>query len=363
MIAYNILVSILTGLVLHAVSKRLSIMIVTRQNFIETLTQWLLQDHDVKTVKIETQSGARLAVEEAIVQANMEPVRISMQGLQGVDMASASKSPIAVTFKRKVIIVYDYDAIVSGDQSLLNHVNTAIRTNMVPIVLVGKTVTGKAATLPIKGYHTITIQNDEYEVIAITKDKKDTFEDKGIEGAINALRGRHDLDYRGDGIAFGGVFDNYLTNSSRLSIDELSNISDTYSWSEATGEVLCENGMYEDPYTFVPVTTAAAYFSKEDKGLVKTFGQVWSKTNAMYAKMNSIHALQTMVRPIGYFSQVDGFDHIRNILLQHISNQEYEKVANVAKSMGITASGLLSLMRLWKCKYTLSIHAKIKAFF
>lgn len=337
-------------------------MIVTRQNFVEALTQWLRGNHDTKTVKIETQSGVRLAVEEALVKANMEPVRISMQGLQGVDITSACTTPIAVTFKRKVIIVYDYDAIVSSDQSLLNHVNTAIRTNVVPVVLVGRPVTGKAATLPIKGFETMAIQDDEYEVIAITRDKKDTFADKGIDGAMNALLGRQDLDYRGDGIAFGGVYDNYLTNSTRLTIHDLASIADSYSWSDATGEAMCKTGMYEDPYTFVPVTEAACFFSKKDKGTVKTFGQVWSKTNAMYAKTNSIHALQKMVRPHGHHSQIDGFDHIRSMLLTHISNQEYNKAADIVKSMDITAPGLLSLMRLWKCKYTLSVHAKIKAF-
>lgn len=334
---------------------------VSREDFVPALTQWLKQRHDVRTIVVQTMSGARLMVEDAVKRANMEPVRITTHGLQGVNLQVACQSPIAVTFRRKVIIVYDYDAIVSSDQTLLNHINAAVKTNVVPVVLVGQPVRGKAATLPVKGYHTMCIQNDEYEIRAITYDTKDTFDDKGLDGAVQSLRGRVDVDYRGDGIAFGGVYDNYLTNSSDTTIDDIQRIAEAYSWSDANTEAMCQAGAFEDPYTHVPVSTAAAVFQgRRTKGTVGTFGQVWSKTNAMYSKVNAVHSLQVATRACGAMTQIDGFDWLRSMIVQYIQQRRYGDVAALATSLGITPPKLLLLMRLWKCKYTLSVHAKIK---
>jgi len=337
---------------------------VNREDFVSTLTQWLKQTHDVRTLVVQTMSGARLMVEDAVTQANMEPVRVTTHGLQGINLQVASQSPIAVTFRRKVILVYDYDAIVNSDQALLNHINAAIKTTIVPVVLVGQPVRGKSATLPIKGYQTITIQNDQYEIRAITYDTKDTFDDKGLDGAVQSLSGRVDVDYRGDGIAFGGVYDNYLTNSTDTSIEDMLRIAEAYSWSDANTEAMCRTGAFEDPYTHVPVSTAAAVFQgKKTKGTVKTFGQVWSKTNAMYSKTNAIHTLQIATSGCGTYTQVDGFDWLRTMIVRYIQQERYSDIAALATSLGITPPKLLLLMRLWKCKYTLSVHAKIKNFF
>ena len=96
-------------------------------------------------------------VHRAVKEANMESVCIDMNGLQGIDLYAASRSPIAVTFRRKIIVVFDYDAIVSSNQAFVSHITNAIKLDIVPVLLVAQEMTGKVATLPVKTYQDIRV--------------------------------------------------------------------------------------------------------------------------------------------------------------------------------------------------------------
>lgn len=303
-------------------------------------------------------------IHQVVRQAEMESVTIDMNnGIQGIDIHAAMRTPIAVTFKRKVIIVFDYDSIVSNNQPFITHITSAMKLGIVPVLLIAQEMTGKAASLPVKHLSVIMAgdeqpEEDEYK-ITVVYGKRDTFEDKGLLGAKHALQGRTDIDYRGDNIAYGGVYDSYLDSCPS---EQAYFIAEAYSWSDVLGDSLY-GGAEHDIYSFLPLMTAATVFSTAPKhGKVKTFGIVWSKNNARYAKVKNIQTIQNVMLSLQKrnLTLFDGLDFCRTILTQCVHEKEYHKAARFAQEVGLNAQTLILLMRLWKTKYTLAIHAKVK---
>ena len=189
--------------------------------------------------------------------------------------------------------------------------------------------------------------------------KKDTHEDKGLLGAKYALEGRFDNDFRGANLAYGGVYDTYLESCPS---DGAHLIAEAYSWSD-----VLEDSMFgtDDIYSFLPLMTTATVFSKAAKqGKVKTFGVVWSKNNARYAKVKNIQQIQwaMLESQKSSLTLCDGIDSYRTLLTHCIHAKEYEKAGQIATQIGLTPQTLILLMRTWKTKYTMSIHAKVKQF-
>ena len=336
---------------------------VTKEEIIPVLATWLVSGAGmVAAVKLPMGLDSGV-IKHAVARADFEPVYVSMHGLAGVDLASAARSPIAVTFKKKVIVVFEYDAIASSDQSTMLQVSAAIKFNKVPVVLVGTTFKAKAIDVPKHATLFVVESDDPHDHIrAISKfsGKKDNMMDKGLAGAEAALRGIQQ-DYRGDGIALGGVFDNYLNAPTPGFVD----IADAFSWADVVSESMCRGGVFEDIYSFVPVSTAAHAF--RDVTLapkIVTFGTVWSKTNAMYAKVNNAKNVSKNVSEVGksvyLWKTTDGLDHVRGMIVASLSHKTIPETAALVKAAGLDAGSLLSLMRLWKSKYTLATHAKIK---
>lgn len=346
---------------------------IDKEKLTETLTNWLIcprREEKVCLVTLPQGMSVVSHIHAAVKDACMESVTVDMNGLHGVDLYAAARSPIAVTFKKKVILVFDYDAIVSNNQPFLSHITNAMKLNIVPVVLIAQVMTGKSGILPVKLYRTISVaspQNDEWEIVCVySKGRgKDLFHDKGLDGATRALQGVTDIDYRGDNIAFGGVFDNYLSVCPN---EYVSTIADTYSWSDIISDSLY--GCSDDMYSYVPIMTAAASISmsktmKKRKEPVTTFGVVWSKNNARFAKARNIQSIQKTMLEHHCIPQtlIGGMDIIRTIMTHLAHTKQYQSAAEMAHCIGLTPASLLLFMRLWKTKYTLSMHSKIKAHF
>lgn len=175
------------------------------------------------------------------------------------------------------------------------------------------------------------------------------------------------MDFSGDNIAFGGVFDNYLTN--RPSIDDTARIAESFSLSESMSETLCRAGVFSDPYTFVPLQTASIVFremreaSRDDgralSGHVKTFGQVWSKTNSMYAKLG---VLKKVHKALGRCKtgSADLYG-IQMMFVQALKANEITRAATIVHDVGLSAVDVNNMMRLSLHPYPASLHAKVKA--
>lgn len=340
---------------------------VPQEKLTATLTTWLSNPGE-KICLLTLPQGISVVddVFAAVKNASMEPVYIDMNGLHGVDMYAAARSPVAVTFKKKVILVFDYDAIVSNNQPFLAHITNAMKLNIVPMVLVAQIMTGKNSVLPVKTYHTISVQElpqtTEWDIIPIFEKgkEKDLFHDKGLEGATRALQGVTDIDYRGDNIAFGGVFDGYLQ---ACPFEYVDTVADAYSWTDIITESLY--GGTDDMYSYVPIVSAAHAIAESGKtATVKTFGIVWSKNNARYAKARNVQAIQKSMleRHRIPMSLIGGMDTLRTMMTSMVHQKQFAAVAEMAHTIGLVPATLLLFMRLWKTKYTLSMHAKVKAF-
>jgi hypothetical protein len=333
----------------------------SKEEIIPALATWLTTSSGmVAAVQLPMGMDSDV-IRKAVEHANFEPVYVSMHGLAGIDLASAAWSPLAVTFKKKVIVVFEYDAISNSDQSTMLQVSAAIKVGKVPVVLVGTTFKAKAIDVPKHSTLFTVVSDDPHDhirAVSGVSNKKDSMLDKGLAGAEAALQGIQQ-DYRGDGIAFGGVFDNYIVDNPRL--DE---IADAFSWADVVSEGMCRAGAFDDVYSFVPVSTAALVFrDTKTKPTVVTFGTVWSKTNAMYAKVNNARTISRTITEAGKsicsWKTTDGLDYIRVMIVNALKKGVHE-TAIVAKNAGLSASSLLLLMRFWKSKYTLATHAKVK---
>jgi hypothetical protein len=273
---------------------------------IDALATWIRGDHTTKVAALQLPMGASSEfIRKAVDRAGAEPVWLSMGGVAGVDIASAAKSPMAVTFKKKVIIVNEFDAIVSNDPTTFLQITAAIKVNKVPVVLVGNSFRSKASELP-KGHAFFHVAGD------YSPKGCDTTRDKGLEGAEEALKGI-DHAYRGDGIALGGVFDNYL--ATLVDVESAGLVAEAFSQSDVVSEGLRRGGAFDDPYSFVPVSTAAHVFSQtKTVPKIVTFGTVWSKTNAMYAKTNSTRVITKSIMDSGSrqaWKPEAGIDYVR----------------------------------------------------
>jgi hypothetical protein len=341
---------------------------VSKSELITALATWIREDHAVRVAAVQLPMGipADAMCREAVAQAGAEPVYVSMQGLAGTDLGAAARSPMAVTFKKKVIVVFEFDAMVSSDQTLLGHVAAAIKLNRVPVVLVGNSFRAKATDLP-KGhaFFDVVSENPHDYIRAVTKfsGRPDSLRDKGLAGAEAALRGIQQ-DYRGDGIALGGVYDNYLGGTSAIPVADLLIIAEAFSWADVVSEGMCRACNFEDPYSYVPVSTAAAVLAGAGAPVpIATFGTVWSKTNAMYAKVNNMRALSRGMVEAGSayaWTATTGLDCVRSMVARAVGEGDVQKAARVARDAGVSPAALLSLMRLWKSKYTLATHAKVR---
>lgn len=320
-------------------------------------------DHQPKVAAVQLPMGlGAQCVYDAVQHADVEPVYVSMSGMGGVDLDSAARSPIAVTFKKKIIVVLEFDAILASDPTIAKQVAAAIKLDKVHVVLVAHSFRAKAADLP-KGHAVFEVRVDQDPHLGVQQSSKfnghrDSVHDKGLAGAEAALKGIVQ-DYRGDGIAVGGVFDNYLVSGV-----DYPRIAEAFSWMDAVSERMCCSGNYDDQYTFVPVTIAAHAFARNKKhGEVTTFGTVWSKMNAMYAKVNTSRTLLSKMRESGSRNSwgiTQGLDLVRCMIQSRLAENDIQGAAQVAAHAGLDSASVLALMRLWKSKYSLTTHAKVK---
>ena len=320
------------------------------------LTAWL-RDSRTQVVKLAVVQGL-LDVHAAIADAEMEPVVVSMQGAAGVDIASAARTPVAVTFRRKVIVVEDYDGIASHDAVLCAAIGSAIKLNRVPVILIAQTTRARK-DLP-KG-HAVFLgappddaAHAEIRAISHFDARIDANRDKGLSGAEAALAGVVG-EYRGDGIALGAVFDNYPTvPDGGLGVVDAAFIADAFSAWDHIAETMARAGTYDDPYSGLPVSAAAAAFRGIARPAeIRTFGCVWSKTNAMHAKTHAVNA-------IAKSTSRENIDMLRWGIGAAIKRGDVQAAADLAKTAGLDAPMVLAVMRLWKSGYTLASHAKLR---
>lgn len=308
-------------------------------------------------------AGCTTLVRDAIRELHLEPVWIATGAVAGVHLESAAASAVAVSGRRKVIVIDELDAIAASDPVTTSAVGHVLKKGMVPVVLIAHGFPDewrtKSGDLVPRDATLIRVPRRDlaYQPPPPTK---------GLVGAEAVLRGGSGVVptmFRGDGIAAGAVFDNFWKHAT--SLEAARDIAETFSAHDAIQDTMARMGSHDDPYATLPLAVAATRCAaKDSKVTITTFGSAWSKTNAVYAKRASVrNVLRTRVEN-GFrasLSPPEGLDTLRGAIKTCVARGDLEGAAVVATTAGLDPPTLLAVMRLWSnCGYTLPTHAKIK---
>ena len=306
-------------------------------------------------------AGCTTLVARGIADAGWDAVWIAAGAVAGVDLQQAASSAVAVTGRRKIIVVDEFDALTAADPVTTAVIATILKKGVVPIVLIAH---GPPAAWRTKAGELVP---KDAERIAVPGTVSTRNNNKGLVGAAVALSGGGDVvptAFRGDGIASGAVYDNYAKYAKTF--EDAARIADVFSAHDAIQDVMARGGVHEDPYAALPIATAAISCASRppDDIEIKTFGSIWSKTNAMYAKKGSVRAIcrrlhetvpgGTTMRPH------DGLDLVRLAVQGCVRRGALDEAAAVARAAGLDPATLLATMRLWPGSYTLGVHGKIR---
>jgi len=306
-------------------------------------------------------AGSTSVVRDALAQRDVEAIWLATGAVAGVHLESAASSTVAVNGKRKVIVIDEFDAIVAADPQTTSSISAIIKKGVVPLVFIAH---GDPAGWRTKVGDMIPKQAARIHVAAPDLAERPT-PVKGLDGAAIALKGIDDsavlAAFRGDGIASGAVFDNYPKYAK--SFDDARAIADAFSAHDAIQDSMARAGVHDDPYAAVPIATAALHCAARTDVAIGTFGNVWSKNNAMYAKKSTIRAITRERIDRGMpclLTAFDGLDAVRRMLQNAIDRGAWAEAAAIAERAGLASTGVLGVMRLWASGYTLSTHAKVR---
>jgi hypothetical protein len=331
-----------------------------RDEATRALLAWIDDGGRWAAVGGEHGAGCTSVVHDAIVQRQLEAVWLATGAVAGVHLESAASSTVAVNGKRKIIVIDEFDAIVAADPQTTASIATAIKKGVVPIILIAR---GDPAGWRTKVGDMVPKAATRVHVVPPT-DRPIAIATKGLDGATAALMGIDDsaiiAAFRGDGIASGAVFDNYPKYTK--SFEDAHAIADAFSAHNAIQDTMARVGVHDDPYAAMPIATAALRCSAR-KITIGTFGTVWSKNNATYAKKSTIRSITRERLERGglcHLAAHEGLDAVHHMLRHAVSRGTWAEAAAIARGAGLTSTGTLAVMRLWPSGYTLATHAKVR---
>lgn len=299
-------------------------------------------------------SGCTTMVRRAVTEAGMEVVWLSCGGVGGVDIPSAAASAVAVSGRRKVIVCDEADALAAADPHTFSQVAAAVKTKVVPVVMITHSLRNKVADVLPRGAPVIHMAPPAGGHVSAPV--------RGLDGAAAALSGTQEA-FRGDGIASGAVYDNFLVLGG-TGLEDAAHISDAFSAGDVISQMMYRAGTYDDPFAAYPIAVAASRCRGPTAVAdIGTFGTVWSKTNAAYAKQASARHVEEARRVAGLPTRMrphDGVGHLRLMIAGCTQAKRFGDAADLARRAGLTPGATLDVMRLWKTPYPLATHARVK---
>lgn len=313
-----------------------------------------------------------------------------------VDVAS---SRVSVAFRRKILLLDPIDAILT-DQVAATELGEFAKgpRGAVPIIITGFKQRTSASRIKEmfrgKTLATMTIPRLTLEDAANTLHRdfprlpRNTVEDafRQANGDMRAARlalennsGTKDIAYDGadaldtilntqqsfqealtlhegdPSMVSMGIFENYTLTYPSLGVCEW--VTDAYSRADILDEATYGKQRWElAPYYIALAAACATKLPAPPKKIVfEKFGSLWSKTNNLRSKTKLLHKLCTSRATRGLSALgVEDLAYVRNILSSQISHGMYGDVH-------MPPEDVLTVMRLWKARYTLAEHAKLKA--
>lgn len=170
----------------------------------------------------------------------------------------------------------------------------------------------------------------------------------GLDLARDALCGNvqvGDIFRAQDHTAVSAVFENY---TKRLD----SAVSEAFSVGDVLGNT---------DFSVLGVATAATKPDRLACPTLQKFGTVWSVASTASAKAGNIRKVAGCRGSLGR-TRLDFGDMgiLRSCVCKLVETKDYAAIAELARNAGLDDAGLLALMRLFKTKYTLSVHSNVK---
>lgn len=302
---------------------------------------------------------------------DLDPVWMSVSLSFGHEFIKRAASTKSVTGRRKVMVFDEFEALSVNDVHVLNKLD-------IPVVYIAHGFRGRVAAAVQKAVvfrfpaptaeHVFGVLRDVYPgvdaetLFRIAKNAngdirgakvavESGFHDRGtrlLDGLDLAHKALHDdacsvTDvFRGaDGTAVSAVFENYLGAKSEVSCAEAFSV----------GDVLPE------AYSVFAVA-AVGHAPCVHTGDTVKFGTLWSKASSLVAKQANVRAIAFSRATRGLPTLFDVQD--LGVLRAMILAVGPEHAARIAGAAGLDPTALLAVMRLFKCKYTLGFHAKVK---
>jgi hypothetical protein len=202
-----------------------------------------------------------------------------------------------------------------------------------------------------------------------------------LSGSVTTVKNAMSLFYDDASVISAGIHENYYTSG--MTLEECTEVADAISYSSMVDELMYGRQKWDltDTYGFFSVavpaivatrSTLSSLSKRQDDEKITKFGTVWSKQHIgaqkMKAFINSIclrRAEQGLV-PL----HAEDLGIIRPSLVKHIVAKDQENAMHTVKGL-IGSSTLstnpkqagviiLSIIRMWKTKYTQSNHTHLK---
>ena len=185
------------------------------------------------------------------------------------------------------------------------------------------------------------------DVSALKDDVPETFEavDRALDGVYETVREVLDVTSCDSTVISYGIFERY-----GLSPD----IADYFSAADVLESAMFKSQRWDlfDVYTALGVAGPALLPKKPlPKATKFTYGTVWSKMHLQASREKYVRKLSNRHIPVTELGV------LRNMILQAEASKDYDTLKRLLH--GWSPDELLGLMRLWKCKYTQTTHARI----
>jgi len=159
-----------------------------------------------------------------------------------------------------------------------------------------------------------------------------------------------------------GVFENYplvLTQD----IEACATVADDYSCADVVDEYMYNSQAWELSGAYAALTTGAAalHIRPTKKIEITKFGSVWSRSNNQRSKeKQAVAVVHQMTEARGNRVPVEDLAYVRVMIRTMCDAQRFEEAADLARGCGLNAAAVLSVMRLFKTKYSQAEHSRIK---
>lgn len=141
-------------------------------------------------------------------------------------------------------------------------------------------------------------------------------------------------------------------------------IADAFSLADVMDEYMFAHQRWEltDPHAAISVALPAllpkSAPTKRKATDTFTYGMVWSKLHLQACRTKHVKTVTTQRAEAKLpFMPVQDLALVRGMILQCEASKDWKTLQNVAHGLGPDA--VLALMRLWSCKYTQTVHARV----